>query len=48
MDTNVKGVWYWNGDSSKNSQQDLWIQYEEDVSNKIEKVRNNTILFSSF
>jgi hypothetical protein len=35
--TTVKGVWYWNGDSSKNSQQDIWIQYEDEVSDKIEK-----------
>lgn len=36
--TTVRGVWYWNGDSSKNSQQDIWIQYEDEVSDKIEKV----------
>ena len=35
----VNAVWYWNGDSSKNSQQDIWIQYEDDVCEKIEKVQ---------
>ncbi len=33
----MKGVWYWNGDSSKNAQQDIWIQYEDDICEKIEK-----------
>ncbi len=37
---NAKAVWYWNGDSSKNSEQDVWIPYEDDLTEKIEKVNH--------